>query len=141
LTAEATTVSNLRVSAQRWRRERLKELRSFKLCKKQHRFPELSEVLIRLLFFAALAIAVVQQVKHIDIQAEYYAILFSLAGVFVIRLTLQIIVFARTQKRLGEKRLIPILLLWDLLFPCIYIVLVIKSIFPAKKIRNRGIWH
>jgi len=141
LRAEATTVSALRISAQRWRRERLRELRSFKLCKKQHRFPELSEVLIRLLFFTTLAIALVQQTERSLLQAEYYPIVFSLAGLFVIRFMLQFIVFATALRRLGEKRLILMLFLWDLIFPFIYIPLVIKSVFPAKKNRNRGVWY
>ncbi|MCL2098097.1 MAG: glycosyltransferase [Bacteroidales bacterium] len=141
LRSEATTVSNLRISAQRWCRERLRELRSFKLCKKQHRFPELSEALVRLIFFASLALAIVQQRERSLLQAEYYPILFSLIGLFVIRFTLQIIVFVRAQRRLGEKRLIPMLFLWDLVFPFIYIALVIRSIFPAKKSRGRGVWY
>ena len=141
LRAEATTISNLRISPQRWRRERLRELRSFKLCKTQHRFPELAEVLFRLLFFAALAIAIVQLAQRNTLQVEYYPVLFFLSGVFILRLMLQIIVFTRTQRRLGEKRLIPMLLLWDLAFPFVYIVLVVKSLFPARKSRSRGVWY
>jgi glycosyltransferase involved in cell wall biosynthesis len=135
LSVDATTVSTLPISPQRWRRERLRELRSFKLCKKQHRFPELAEALTRLVFFAALTIAVILQVKNLTadrLQVQHY-LLFSLTGLFLIRLILQIVVFTRTQKCLGEKQLTPMLLLWDLVFPLIYIVLVVQSLFPDKK--------
>ena len=141
LTAEAATVSALRISSQRWRRERLRELHSFKLCKKKHRFPELSEAVIRLIFFTAMAIAVVQQIGKSALQTEYCLVLFSLTSVFIVRFVLQIIVFIRAQRRLGEKGLIPILFLWDIVFPFIYIVLAVNSLFPVKKIRNRGVWY
>ncbi|MDR0296259.1 MAG: glycosyltransferase [Prevotellaceae bacterium] len=141
LRAEATTISALRISPQRWRRERLKELRSFKLCKRRHRFPELAEVLFRLVFFAVVAIAIIQFIERSGREVEYYPILFLLVGIFVLRFVLQIIVFTHAQRRLGEKRLIPMLFLWDIVFPFIYIVLVIKSLLPAKKTRNRGLWY
>jgi len=141
LRAEAATISTLRISSQRWRRERLRELHSFKLCKKKHRCPELSEAVIRLIFFTAMVIAIVQQIGKSALQTEYCLVLFSLTGVFVVRFVLQIIVFIRAQWRLGEKGLIPILFLWDIVFPFIYIVLVINSLFPIKKSRNRGVWY
>lgn len=134
LSADTTTISTLPISSQRWHRERLRELRSFALCKKQHRYPELTEVFIRLVFFAALTLAIIQHFFH-------YTLLFSLIGIFVVRLGLQVVVFERSQKRLGEKGLTPMLLLWDLVFPFIYIELLISTFYPPKKSSNRGVWY
>ncbi len=136
ISPEAVTVSSLRITAKRWRRERHEELRSFALCRAGNRYPQLPEVLFRLLFFVAtaLAIAMVYDTGRVPV-------LFSLLGLIVIRLMLQIIVFVKAKKRLGEKGLLFMLFLWDLVFPVVYPILIISSHLPHKKSGNRGLWY
>jgi glycosyltransferase involved in cell wall biosynthesis len=117
LSPEATNVSALRITAERWHQERRAELRSFALCAKGARYPELAEVLFRLLFFAAMAVLLVRFHAH-------PVMLPLLAGVVLFRWLLQALVFFRAQRRLGERGLLSMLLLWDLLFPLLYLWLV-----------------
>jgi len=130
LSPEAVTISTLRISAKRWRRERHEELRSFALCR-SNRYPQLSEVLWRLLFFAGMAMAIVQNVDNVSREP----ILFSLLGLIIIRFSLQLTVFIKAKKRLGEKGLIFMLFLWDLIFPFIYLSLIFSSHMPHRKRR------
>ena len=134
ISPEAVTVSSLRITAKRWRRERHEELRSFALRRHGNRYPQLTEVFFRLVFFAAMAVAIVQNTGR-------EPVLFSLLGLIIIRLILQIIVFAKAKKRLGEKGLLFMLFLWDLIFPFIYPILIFSSHLPHKKSGNRGLWY
>jgi glycosyltransferase involved in cell wall biosynthesis len=118
--AEAVNVSALRITGERWRRERREEMRSFALCEKGSRYPELAEALYRLLFFASMAALIARFYAHQEM-------LPILAGVALFRLLLQLLVFFRVQRRLGEKGLLPMLLLWDLLFPLLYLWLAATS--------------
>jgi glycosyltransferase involved in cell wall biosynthesis len=117
---EAVNVSALRITGERWRRERREEIRSFALCEKGSRYPELAETLYRLVFFATMAAAIIRF-------SEHPVMLPLLAGVVLFRLLLQQLVFFRVQRRLGEKGLLFMLLLWDLIFPLLYPVLISVS--------------
>jgi glycosyltransferase involved in cell wall biosynthesis len=117
---EAVNVSALRITGERWRRERREEMHSFALCEKGARYPELAEVLYRLIFFASMTAALI----HF---AEHPVMLPLLAGVALFRLLLQLLVYCRVQRRLGEKGLLLVLLLWDLIFPLPYLWLVFTS--------------
>jgi glycosyltransferase involved in cell wall biosynthesis len=117
---EAVNVSDLRITCERWRRQRREEMRSFALCEKGARHPELAEILYRLLFFVTVAALIIHFVEH-------PVMLPILAGVACFRLLLQLLVYCRVQRRLGEKGLLLMLLLWDLLFPLLYLGLILTS--------------
>ncbi len=134
LSPAAATVSTLHINFERWRRERHEEIRSFALCDNGSRYPQLMEVLIRLLFFAAMATAFIQH-------AGDYLITGILASVILLRLALQLIVFIRTERRMGEKGLAFPLMLWDLVFPFVYLLLIFSSHLPRRKSGQRGLWN
>jgi glycosyltransferase involved in cell wall biosynthesis len=117
---EAVNVSALRITGERWRRERREEMRSFALCEKGARYPELAEVLYRSIFFVTMTAAFL----HF---AEHPVMLPLLVGVVCFRLLLQLLVYCRVQRRLGEKGLLFMLLMWDLMFPLPYLWLVLTS--------------
>jgi glycosyltransferase involved in cell wall biosynthesis len=117
---EAVNISALRITGERWWRERREEIRSFALCEKGSRYPELAEVFYRLLFFAAMTTAMIHFCAH-------PVMLILLAGVALFRLWLQLLVFFRVQRRLAEKGLLLMLLLWDLIFPLLYPALIFLS--------------
>ena len=122
---DAVNVSTLRITGERWRRERREEISSFSLCEKGMRYPELAEVLYRLLFFVSMTVSIVHFFEHRDM-------LPALAGVVLFRLLLQLLVFIRVQRRLAEKGLLFMLLLWDLIFPLLYLWLIATAGFRKK---------
>ncbi|MDR3133868.1 MAG: glycosyltransferase [Prevotellaceae bacterium] len=129
LGGEATTVSTLHYSAGNWLRYRANELRSLDLSAHGPHYPALGETLCRLLFFAGIAGAAAALWNN-------GMVLLLLAAVLFIRFTLQVVLFIRAQKRLGEKGLLPILLLWDIFYPFYYLSLI----FIAK-INNKQTWR
>jgi glycosyltransferase involved in cell wall biosynthesis len=124
---EAVNVSDLRITGEYWFRARREEIRSFALCEKGSRYPELAEALYRLLFFAAVIAATI-------LFCEHPVILSLLAGTVLFRLSLQLLVFFRVQRRLGERGLLFMLMLWDLAFPPLYLL----SVFMSKRYRKRN---
>jgi glycosyltransferase involved in cell wall biosynthesis len=131
---EAVTVSALRITGKRWRRERRDEIRSFALCQNGSRYPELAEVCYRLIFFAAMAAGLVLFTDDLIMLPVFI-------GAILVRWSVQLLVFFRAQYRLGEKGLPFMLLLWDLVFPFFYLVLLFSSKAPRKKTSDRGIWN
>ena len=126
---EAVNVSALRITGERWRRERREEIRSFALCEKGSRYPELAEALYRLVFFVTMAAALIHFCEH-------PVMLPALAGVVLFRLLLQLLVFFRVQHRLGEKGLLLMLLVWDVIFPLLYPLLIFTSKGRRKQNTN-----
>ena len=126
LGSETATVSTLHYSAGSWMRYRANELRSLGLSGRGPHYPALGEVLFRLLFFAGITTAA-------TVFCENYIVLLALAGVVIIRFVVQIILFARSQKRLGEKGLLPILWLWDVCYPFYYLLLIFTTNFKNKQ--------
>ncbi|MDR2359178.1 MAG: glycosyltransferase [Prevotellaceae bacterium] len=129
LGSEATTVSTLHYSTGNWLRHRANELRSLDLSARGPHYPALGEALFRLLFFAGIVATAV-------VLCENYIVLLALTAMLVIRFTVQVILFARAQRRLGEKGLLSILWLWDICYPFYYIFLI----FIAK-FRNKQTWR
>ncbi|MDR0737492.1 MAG: glycosyltransferase [Prevotellaceae bacterium] len=123
---EAVNVSALRITGERWRRERREEIRSFALCEKGSRYPELAEALYRLVFFVTMTAMLIHFCEH-------PMMLPLLAGVVLFRMLLQLLVFFRVQRRLGERGLLLMLLLWDLVFPLFYLLLVSTSTSYRKQ--------
>jgi hypothetical protein len=131
---ETVNISALRISGIRWRNERYNEMHSFALCRKGSRYPELAEVLFRLLFFVS-AIAGV---------AFFYAHpigLSAFAGAVILRGLAQWFVFYRVQRRLNEKGLLCSLFIWDFIFPFVYLILLFTSKTSRKKSGGQGIWN
>ena len=129
LGAGSTTISTLRYSSEKWKRRRIKELHSLDITGRGPHYPALTEAIVRLLFFTILAISALVFVTN-------NIVLLSLLFVFVMRFVLQIIVWKRSQKRLGERRLIPMLWIWDFVSPIYYIYLI----FSAKIKRTPKTW-
>jgi glycosyltransferase involved in cell wall biosynthesis len=123
---ETTTVSTLHYSAGSWLRYRANELRSLDLSGRGPHFPALGEAFFRLLFFAGIVTAAV-------VFKENYLVLLGLVACVLIRFTLQSILFARSQKRLGEKGLLPMLWLWDILYPFYYFLLIFTAKLKYKR--------
>jgi hypothetical protein len=107
-------------------RYRANELRSLGLSERGPRYPALGEALFRLLFFAGIAVAAA-------VFWENNIVLQALASAVIIRLVIQVILFARAQKRLGEKGLLPILWLWDVCYPFYYFLLIFTANFKHKQ--------
>ncbi|MDR3350267.1 MAG: glycosyltransferase [Prevotellaceae bacterium] len=126
---DAATLSTLHYSAGNWMRRRANELRSLGLSAHGPHYPALGEVLCRLLFFAGIITAAI-------VLYENYIVLLALAAVLGIRFTLQVILFSRAQKQLGEKGLVPILCLWDIFYPFYYLFLIFVANF-----RNKPAWR
>ena len=126
---EAVNVSALRITGERWRRERREEMRSFALCEKGSRYPELAEAFYRLVFFVSMTVAIIHFCEH-------PVMLPVLAGVVLFRLLLQLLAFFRVQRRLGEKGLLFMLLLWDLIFPLLYFALIFLPKGNRKQTAN-----
>jgi glycosyltransferase involved in cell wall biosynthesis len=134
ISPDEITVSALHITPGRWRRERHEELRSFTLCSKGSRYPELAEVLYRLLFYAGLAVAIVLFFSEL-------IVLLALGGVFLLRMFIQLTIFFKAQRHLGDKGLPFMLLLWDLVFPFVYISMIFTSKIRRKKNLHRGLWN
>ncbi len=126
LNAEATTVSSLCYSADEWRRYRLYELDSLALAGRGSRYPGLREAICRVLFFTTLTASTV-------IFFDKYPVLIMLGTMLAIRFAGVTVVFFRSQKRLGERGLLPVLWLWDMVSPLFYIYLLILANFKRKK--------
>jgi glycosyltransferase involved in cell wall biosynthesis len=126
---EAVNVSTLRITGEHWLRARCEEFRSFALCEKGSRYPELAEALYRLLFFVTMTASIIHFCEH-------PVMLPLLAGVVFFRLLLQLLVCGRVQRRLAEKGLLPMLLLWDLVFPLFYLLLLVTSKSYRKQKAN-----
>jgi hypothetical protein len=133
ISPKAVTVSTLRVTAERWRRERHEEMRSFSLCRKGSHYPELAEILYRILFFVSIGIAIVHFFEH-------PVMLPVLLGVVLFRLILQQTLFFLIQRRFGEKGLLFTLFIWDLVFPLTYLVLIFTSKIYHINNNKRRLW-
>jgi glycosyltransferase involved in cell wall biosynthesis len=121
----AVSVSTLRITGERWRRERREEMRSFALCEKGARYPELAEIFYRSVFFVTMMAAIVHFWEH--------PLMLPVLGCVVLsRLLLQSLIFLRVQRRLGEKGLLFMLLIWDLLFPLLYLLLLMTVNYRNK---------
>ncbi|MDR3235863.1 MAG: glycosyltransferase [Prevotellaceae bacterium] len=127
-------ISALRISSLRWRNERYNELHSFALCRKGSRYPELAEVLSRLLFFASATVGIALFYAHPTWLSMF-------AGAIILRWLVQWFVFFRVQRRLNEKGLLSSLFIWDFAFPFIYLILLFVSKISRKKSGGQGIWN
>jgi hypothetical protein len=125
LRPEATPISLLRYTSARWVRRRLEELRSLALCERPH-YPEALEATCRVGFFAAVAASATAM-------ATDYAVLLSLAGLVLIRLGGLTALLLRAQRRLGERQLLTMLWLWDLIFPFFYFRLLLSVVFRRRR--------
>ena len=130
LGADSTTISTLRYSAKAWKRRRIVEFSSLNLTKRGPHYPALIEAIVRLLFFAFIAVCAI-------VFAADYIVLLSLLGVVLVRFILQIIVWRRAQKRFGEKGFLPMLWLWDFISPYYYFHLILS----ANLKRNPKTWR
>jgi hypothetical protein len=85
------------------------------------RHVKLPEIISRTLFYISCVIAIIMTAGEIYLWT-------SILGVFLLRLIIQIFVFASTQKRLGEKRLLLYTLLWDFysVIAYLYVALLFK---------------
>jgi glycosyltransferase involved in cell wall biosynthesis len=129
LLPEALVDSEKTVSLGKWCRERSGDLFSKRLFRRGTRHVRLPETVSRTLFYLSFTAAVIMS-------AGVMWLLISIAGIFILRLAVQIFVFVSTQKKLGERKLLLHTLLWDFysIFIYLYIALLIKH---RKKIRHQ----
>ncbi|MDR1593140.1 MAG: glycosyltransferase, partial [Prevotellaceae bacterium] len=121
LLSEAIVDSEKKLTFGCWRRECSGELFSRRLFRRGTRHVKLPEIVSRTLFYLSFVAAIIMT---LDVMWLWI----SIAGVFLLRLTVQILVFVSTQKVLGEKKLALHTLLWDFYSPLAYlhIALLIK---------------
>jgi glycosyltransferase involved in cell wall biosynthesis len=123
---DATTIGTLRYTAADWRRHRINEMHSLALCKRGPHFPALTENSLRLLFFVGMLAAGIAFWPD-------YVLLSVLAGMLFVRFVLQTVLLLRALKKLGEKNLLPMLWVWDIVHPVYYFSLIISSVRKKYK--------
>ncbi|MDR1169222.1 MAG: glycosyltransferase [Prevotellaceae bacterium] len=106
LLPEAIVDSEKTQSFGNWCRERSGGMFSGRLFRRGTRHVKLPEIVSRTLFYTCSAAATVMA-------AEIRWLWISVAGIFLLRLAVQICVFSATQKMLGERKLLWHTLLWD----------------------------
>ncbi|MDR0667302.1 MAG: glycosyltransferase [Prevotellaceae bacterium] len=128
---ETTLETRLRYTPKTWRRRRLAELRTFRLSDAGPYYPAAAENACRILFFIATAGAAANF-------AATPTILSALAALLLVRCALLIAVCRRAGKQWGEKRLLAMCALWDLVAPLFYFSLIAATL--CKPQRNVGKW-
>jgi glycosyltransferase involved in cell wall biosynthesis len=107
LLPDAIVESAKTLSFDNWRYECSVDMFSQRLFRKGSRCVKLTEIISKTVFYLSFAAAIVMT-------ADVMWMWFSIAGMFLLRLMIQILVFTSTQKRLGEKNLVIHTLFWDL---------------------------
>jgi glycosyltransferase involved in cell wall biosynthesis len=112
-----------------WCMESSGDLFSKRLFRKGTRHIKLPEFISKTLFYLSVTVAIMLTVNVMWLWI-------SIVGIFLLRLTVQILVFRSTQKKLGEKQLLFYTLLWDIfsIIVYLYIFLLIKH---RKTIRQQ----
>jgi glycosyltransferase involved in cell wall biosynthesis len=124
LLPEAITDSEKYLSFGDWCLECSLDLFSKRLFSKGAKHVKLPEIISKTLFYLSYVVAIIMTVNETVLWV-------SISGVFMLRLAIQIFVFASTQKRLGEKKLLLHTLLWD--FYSIVIFLYVSLLFRHRK--------
>jgi glycosyltransferase involved in cell wall biosynthesis len=129
LLPEAIVDSENDPSFNEWCMECSGELFARRLFRKGTRHVKLPEIVFRMLFYLSVAAAIYLTVDVIWMWT-------SIAGIFALRLIVQIAVFVSTQRVLGEKKLLFHAILWDL-----YSIVVYLYIFSLTKHRKAIRWQ
>jgi glycosyltransferase involved in cell wall biosynthesis len=129
LLPDAIIDSEKTMSFGKWRLECSGDLFSKRLFRRGVRHVKLSEIVSRFLFYSSFVAAIIMTFDVMWLSA-------SIAGLFLLRLTVQICIFASTQKVLGEKKLLLHTLFWDLYSIVMYLT-VVMMIRHRKTIRHR----
>lgn len=106
LLPDAINESSLKLSFKDWCMDFLKGMYSQRLFRKNTRHKRLPEIISRTLFYLSIPVAV-----YFSIQNLY--ILGGIAGLFLIRLLIQAIIFNSAQKVLTEEKLVLRTIFWD----------------------------
>jgi cellulose synthase/poly-beta-1,6-N-acetylglucosamine synthase-like glycosyltransferase len=107
-----------------WCSESSKSLFSTRLFRKGTRHTRLPEIISRTLFYTAIPLAI-----YLSMNILWLWI--SVGGLFLLRLIIQIVIFHKTQKIMGEKRLVLHTVLWD--FYSIIVYIYIYMSFKQRK--------
>jgi glycosyltransferase involved in cell wall biosynthesis len=106
LLPQAIVDSEKTLSFGNWCLECSGELFSRRLFRRGTRHVKLPEIISRILFYLSFVAAIIMTVNVMWLWM-------SVAGVFLLRLIIQILIFVSTQKALGEKKLTLHTILWD----------------------------
>ena len=126
LTPGAINSSTLKISFKDWRLKRRDEIRSQRLFRKGTQYKGCFELVSRSLFYLLFIAALV---FILDIQWAWITVL----SLFVVRLFVQILIYSKAQKRLKEKGLLLISILWDIISPLIYLPIILLSKIERKQ--------
>jgi poly-beta-1,6-N-acetyl-D-glucosamine synthase len=119
---DAHTRSNPKDSFSSWSIQKKRHLSTSKYYKLSHKYLLTVEPLSRVLFwFLVIALCIVSP--------YWYASL----GIFFIRLIVQQVIFYSAMKRLNEKQLLPMSIIFDVILPFINLNLYIANSFTTKK--------
>ena len=110
----AITESVLSVPFKDWYRDLLREIYSKRLFKKGTRWGKLPEIISRGTFYGALVAAM--------LLSKEISFLCILAGIFMLRLLTQVLIFRYTQKAFGERKILFRAIVWDLWSWILYLV-------------------
>ncbi|MDR0725688.1 MAG: glycosyltransferase [Prevotellaceae bacterium] len=124
LLPEAIVASEKHLSFGNWCFECSLDLFSRRLFRKSARHVKLPEIISKTLFYVSCAAAIIMTISETCLWG-------SILGVFLLRLIIQIFVFASTQKQLGEKRLLLHTLIWD--FYSVAVYLYVALLFGHRK--------
>jgi glycosyltransferase involved in cell wall biosynthesis len=124
LLPEAIVASEKHLSFGNWCLEYSLDMFSKRLFRKGSRHVKLPEIISKTLFYISCVAAIIMTVSETWLWV-------SILGVFLSRLIIQIFVFASTQKRLGEKKLLLHTLLWD--FYSVAAYLYVSLLFKHRK--------
>ncbi|MDR2361342.1 MAG: glycosyltransferase [Prevotellaceae bacterium] len=127
---DATTVDRLRYTSKRWWRRRVEELQSFRLCDNGPYYPAIAESLCRLSFFVSAGCTGV-------IFAGHSVILPVLAGLVCIRFMGIMLLCRRRQRLLGEKGLLAMCGVWDVVGVFFHFYFLLSAVFRRNRVRRR----
>jgi cellulose synthase/poly-beta-1,6-N-acetylglucosamine synthase-like glycosyltransferase len=120
LSTEAIVESEKGQTFGNWCRECSVNIFSKRLFRRGTRHVKLPEIISRTLFYSSFIAAIVMTYDETWMQLQ-----FSILGLFILRLTIQLFVFVSTQKRLGEKKLLLHTLFWDCYSVIVYLYIIL----------------
>jgi len=118
----AHTRSNPKTTFANWAAQKKRHLTTSKYYKTSHKYMLALEPFSRLVFWG-LCIA-------LGIISKYW---YAAIGIFFLRIIIQQIIFAKALKRLNEKQILPLSVIFDIILPFINLNLYTINLFTTKK--------
>ena len=120
LSSDTINKSSLKISFKEWRLKCRDEYHSRRLFRAGTRYTGCAEMVTRVIFYVMFVIAFIYS---LPIQWAWIMVL----SMFGMRLIIQILIFAKVQKRLKEKGILFASLFWDIISPIVYLPIIMLS--------------